>query len=72
MIQTDSDDSSEENSLDPFSQQINQILASGKLIDDQIVVDIVRNLKKDPHNFMDGQFARTAGLNLDGVPRTVK
>lgn len=72
MIQVDSDKSDEENTLDPFSQHISEILSSGKLIDDEIVVDIVRNLKADPANFMEGAFAKSAGLILDGVPRTVK
>jgi len=29
-------------------------LASGQFVDDEIVVDIVRNLKEDPAGFMDG------------------
>jgi len=58
--------------LDPFSQKISEILNSGKLIDDEVVVDIIRDLKSNPMTFMDGKFAKSAGLILDGVPRTVK
>lgn len=58
--------------LDPFSQKISDALSSGGFVDDEVVVDIVRNLKASPDTFMDGQFAKSAGLILDGVPRTVK
>jgi len=57
--------------LDAFSQKISDTLSAGKLIDDEIVVDIVRNLKENPSTFLDGAYAKTAGLILDGVPRTV-
>jgi adenylate kinase len=33
-------------------------------------MDIVRNLKENPHEFMDGYFLGTKGLILDGMPRT--
>ena len=48
-----------------------QILASGEFVDDQLVVDIVKNLKENPEEFMDGYFSGTKGLILDGMPRTV-
>ena len=57
--------------MDAFSQNISEILKSGKLVDDQIVVDIVKNLKQSPETFMDGAFSEAPGLILDGVPRTV-
>lgn len=59
-------------SMDEFTRYISDILASGKLVDDQIVIDIVKQLKENPETFMGGQFQDTAGLILDGVPRTVK
>lgn len=58
--------------LDAFSKKISDTLGSGKLIDDEIVVEIVRNLKENPTTFLDGAYAKSAGLILDGVPRTVK
>jgi len=58
--------------LDAFSQKISDTLSAGKLIDDEIVVEIVRNLKENPSTFLDGAYAKTAGLILDGVPRTVR
>ena len=57
--------------LDPMSQKISEKLDAGKLIDDEVVVEIVRNLKENPATFMDGEFSQSAGLILDGVPRTV-
>ena len=58
--------------LDDFTFKINEILKSGELVDDQVVVDIVKNLKENPETFMDGTFSNTKGLILDGMPRTLK
>ena len=58
--------------MDEFSTRIADILQSGKLVDDQIVVDIMKNLQQKPDEFMNGAFADAGGLILDGVPRTVK
>lgn len=58
--------------LDPLALKISQLMSAGKFIDDDIVVEIVKNLKENPRTFMDGQFAQSAGLILDGVPRTVR
>lgn len=60
------------NKLDDFTLKINDILKSGELVDDQIVVDIVKNLKENPKTFMDGMYSDTKGLILDGMPRTLK
>lgn len=57
--------------LDAFSSQINEIITSGKLVDDQIVINIMKQLK-DNQSFMNGEFYGQSGLILDGVPRTVK
>ena len=46
-------------------------MASGGLVDDKTVIDIVRNLKENPATFLDGKFAEAEGLILDGVPRTL-
>jgi adenylate kinase len=58
--------------MDEFTKYIANVLSSGQLVDDQIVIDIVRQLKENPETFMGGQYMDTAGLILDGVPRTVK
>lgn len=75
----DSYESSEESEggqmpvLDPFTQQISEILSSGKLVDDHIVIDIVKNLIEHPDTFLGGQYKNAKGrLILDGIPRTVK
>jgi adenylate kinase len=57
--------------VDAFTTKMQSILASGQFVDDEIVVDIVRNLKEHPEAFMDGQYVGTKGLILDGMPRTV-
>ena len=57
--------------MDAFSQNISEILKSGRLVDDEIVVGIVKNLKENPETFMDGEFSEAPGIILDGVPRTV-
>ena len=59
------------NKKDEFTLKMQQILNSGAFVDDQLVVDIVKNLKENPEEFMDGAFANTRGLILDGMPRTV-
>lgn len=43
--------------LDAFSQKISDTLSAGKFIDDEVVVEIVRNLKENPTTFMDGAYA---------------
>lgn len=58
--------------LDPFTQSISELLASGRLVDDQTVIDIVRRLKEHPETFADGRYAGAPGLILDGVPRTIR
>ena len=55
-----------------FTKYISDILSSGKLVDDQIVIDIVKQLKENPETFMGGLYQDSTGLILDGVPRTVK
>lgn len=57
--------------LDPFQEKIYKTLKSGKLVDDKIIVDIVKNLKENCDTFMDGEFVDSDGLILDGFPRTV-
>jgi len=51
---------------DTFIIKLKQILSSGQLVDDQLVVDILKNIKAKP------EYANHMGLILDGVPRTVK
>jgi adenylate kinase len=51
---------------DTFIIKLKQILSSGQLVDDQLVVDILRDVKKKP------EYAKHMGIILDGVPRTVK
>ena len=46
-------------------------MQAGQLIDDQIVVDVVRNLHENREEFMGGKFSDVPGIILDGVPRTV-
>ena len=46
-------------------------MKSGKLIDDKIVVDIIRNLKQNPDTFLDGKYLDSPGIILDGVVRTI-
>mgnify|MGYP002634046848 CR=1 FL=1 len=58
--------------IDPFTARISEILNSGQLVDDQIVIDIVKQLQTDPENFLGGEYASTPGLILDGVPRTLR
>ena len=57
--------------MDAFSANISQILKSGKLVDDQIVVDIIKQLHSNQNTFMDGLYAGSKGIILDGVPRTL-
>jgi adenylate kinase family enzyme len=40
-------------------------LRSGQLVDDQTVIDVVKQIHKDP------KFSDAKGIILDGVPRTV-
>jgi adenylate kinase family enzyme len=58
--------------MDEYTKYIADILNSGKLVDDQIVIDIVKQLKENPETFMGGIYQDSTGLILDGVPRTVK
>tara|TARA_B110000285_G_scaffold211569_1_gene254365 strand:- start:56 stop:703 length:648 start_codon:yes stop_codon:yes gene_type:complete len=58
--------------LDDFTKKISEILNSGKLVDDQIVIDIVKQLKENPDTFLGGEYKNSSGLILDGVPRTVR
>ena len=43
-------------SMDEFTKYISDVLSSGKLVDDQIVIDIVKQLTENPETFMGGQF----------------
>ena len=45
---------------------------SGQLVSDEIVMNIVKELKNNSDTFMDGQFRNAPGLIFDGFPRTVK
>ena len=58
--------------LDAFTLEISEILNSGKLVDDQIVIDIVKQLKQNPDTFLGGEYKNSSGLILVGVPRTVR
>ena len=58
-------------SMCEFTKYISDIINSGKLIDDKIVIDIVKQLKENPETFMQGKYIDHKGLILDGVPRTV-
>ena len=58
--------------MDAFTQNISEIINSGKFVDDQIVVDIIKNLQMNSSTFMNGEYAGVPGLILDGVPRTLK
>lgn len=58
--------------MDAFSRNISDIMKSGGLVDDQIVVDIVRQLMLNREEFLNGEFSSSPGIILDGVPRTVK
>ena len=46
-------------------QEVRQILRSGKLIDDQHVIDVVKKIKASK------KFDKHQGMIFDGVPRTV-
>ena len=59
-------------STDAFSMKVREILNSGQLVDDQIVIDIIKKLKSEPETFMDGHFLDADGVILDGVPRTLR
>jgi adenylate kinase len=52
-------------SKDPFILNIKKILREGQLVDDKLVVDVVKNIKTDP------SYSKHMGLILDGVPRTL-
>ena len=58
--------------MDEFTKYIADIINSGRLVDDQIVIDIVKQLKENPETFMGGLYQDATGLILDGVPRTVR
>lgn len=51
---------------DTFIVKLKNILKTGQLVDDQLVVDVVKNIKKDP------KYGGHMGLILDGVPRTIQ
>ena len=51
---------------DAFIVNLKQILSSGQLVDDQLVVDILKNIKTRE------DYAKHMGIILDGVPRTIK
>jgi len=57
---------------DPLTLSLIQTINSGGLVDDQVVVEIVKNLLYEPDTFMNGEYKDIEGLILDGVPRTVK
>jgi adenylate kinase len=54
-----------EESTDPFIVNIKKILREGQLVDDKLVVDIIKKIRTEP------QFSKHMGLILDGVPRTL-
>lgn len=61
-----------EQELDAFTKEISEILNSGKLVDDKNVTDILKNFYANKQTFMDGAFAQSQGIILDGVPRTLR
>ena len=50
---------------DQFIAKLKTILSSGQLVDDKLVVDILKDIKKKE------EYAKHMGIILDGVPRTV-
>ena len=48
-----------------FVKKVKEILRSGQLVDDQTVIDVIKNVRET------GQFAGRRGIIYDGVPRTV-
>ena len=58
--------------LDELQSQISKTLNAGRLVDDQVVVDIMKRLNDDADTFMEANYADSSGLILDGVPRTLK
>ncbi|CDW73523.1 adenylate kinase [Stylonychia lemnae] len=50
---------------DPFLNQVRGILRSGKLVNDQTVIDVVKNIK------LSKKFDQHQGMQFDGVPRTL-
>jgi adenylate kinase len=50
---------------DPFIQSVKTILRSGKLVDDETVINVVKNVK------LSKKFDKHLGMIFDGVPRTV-
>ena len=43
--------------LDDFQRNLTDTLKSGKLVDDEVVIDILNRLSKHPEEFMEGAFA---------------
>ena len=43
--------------LDDFQRELTNTLKSGKLVDDEVVIDILHRLSKHPEEFMEGAFA---------------
>ena len=64
--------SKDQTSMDALSAKISQAMKSGQLIDDQIVVDVIKNMHENKDTFMGGKFHNAPGIILDGAPRTVK
>ena len=61
LINNPNTDSSKE-----FIVKLKGILKSGQFVDDQTVIDVVKNIKQDP------KYGGHMGLILDGVPRTIQ
>jgi adenylate kinase len=55
-----------ETNTDPFLVKLKDTLRSGKLVDDETVVGVVKKIKQDE------KYNKHMGLILDGVPRTIK
>ena len=54
-----------EGELDAFTLKVNKILKSGQLVDDAVVVDVLKRLQENPATFMDGRYANARGPPLN-------